>query len=261
MSELTNALWIETRKALRSRVPLFTALGFLIAPLACALAMVIYKDPQAARELGLIGAKANLVGGSADWPFYLNMLAQAVAIGGLLLFSLVQTWIFGREFADGTVKDLLAVPVGRSALVSAKFIVAAVWSAGLVVLIYLIGLALGALITLPQGSPAVLAAGSRTLAVTTLLVIVAVTPIGLLASVGRGYLLPMGLAILGVALANLLAFLGWGHLFPWSAPALYAGVAGAAAAFDPRGYWIVLLTGAAGVIAADRWWRTADQAR
>ena len=31
MHDLTNAVWIELRKATRSRMPLFTALGFLVA--------------------------------------------------------------------------------------------------------------------------------------------------------------------------------------------------------------------------------------
>ena len=30
MNDLTNAIWIELRKATRSRMPLFTALGFLV---------------------------------------------------------------------------------------------------------------------------------------------------------------------------------------------------------------------------------------
>ena len=33
MHDLTNAVWIELRKATRSRMPLFTALGFLVLAL------------------------------------------------------------------------------------------------------------------------------------------------------------------------------------------------------------------------------------
>jgi ABC-2 type transport system permease protein len=72
-------------------MPLFTFLGFLMLPLACALFMFIYKDPDFARNVGLISAKADLAGGSADWPFFLSMFAQGTAIGGLLLFSLVES--------------------------------------------------------------------------------------------------------------------------------------------------------------------------
>ncbi len=104
MHDLTNAVWIELRKATRSRMPLFTALGFLV--LACGLAflMFIYKYPTFARSIGLISAKANLAGGAATWPYYLGILGQAIAIGGILLFSLVESWVFGREFAEGNLE-------------------------------------------------------------------------------------------------------------------------------------------------------------
>ena len=47
-------------------------------------------------------------------------------------------------------------------------------------------------------------------------------PFALLASVGRGYLLPIGVAILAIIMANVVAALGWGGYFPWAVPGLYA---------------------------------------
>jgi ABC-2 type transport system permease protein len=261
MNELASTIWIEARKATRSRVPPLTALAFMIMPLACALLMFIYKDPEFAREAGIISAKANLMGGTADWPTYLDMLAQAMAVGGFILFSFIAIWVFGREFVDGTLKDLLAVPVSRSAILLGKFIVAGAWSAALAVLVYLAGLGLGALVGLPQGSGDVLVRGSLTLAVTAGLVIIAVLPIAFFASAGRGYLLPFGVAVLLVALAQILALLGWGSYFPWSVPALYAGLANKGGELGPASYWIVLLTGLAGIIGTDLWWKNADQNR
>ncbi len=57
--------------------------------------MFILKDPELARMLGFISAKAHLMG-SADWPSYLGLPTQAVAIGGLFVFGFVTAWIFGR---------------------------------------------------------------------------------------------------------------------------------------------------------------------
>lgn len=84
MRELTNAVWIELRKASRSRMPLFTVLAFLVLAFGLAFLMFIYKYPTFARSIGLISAKANLAGGAATWPYYLSILGQAIAIGGLL---------------------------------------------------------------------------------------------------------------------------------------------------------------------------------
>lgn len=152
MTNLVPAIWVELFKARRSKVPLLTGLGFLLVPIVGGLFMVILKDPEFARHVGLISAKAQLMAGVADWPTYLELLAQAIAIGGLILFSLIGSWVFGREYSDRTVKDLLALPTSRSAIVLAKFVVIALWSAALIVMIILVGLIIGLAVALPQVS-------------------------------------------------------------------------------------------------------------
>jgi len=72
--------------------------------------MVILKNPESARQLGLLGAKATLVGGAADWPNLLHILAETVGAAGMVLFAFLTAWVFGREFADRTVRGLLQSP-------------------------------------------------------------------------------------------------------------------------------------------------------
>jgi hypothetical protein len=104
-------------------MPLFTALGFLMMPLVDALMIFIYRNPELSLKLGLISAKANIIANSAtDWPAYLKLIDMSVAIAGFFLFCLITSWVFGREFSDGTLKDLLAVPVPRASILLAKFI-------------------------------------------------------------------------------------------------------------------------------------------
>lgn len=220
MTGFGAALWVEGLKARRSRVLLLVGLGFMLVPAFGGLAMIILKDPAVARQLGLISAKAQLTAGTADWPTYLGMLAQAVAIGGIMLFAIATSWMFGREYADRTAKDLMALPTSRAAIVVTKLVILIAWafavSAGAAVL----GLVIGSAIGLPQGSPAVLWQGIRSLAVTTALSLCFMTPVALVASAGRGYLAPMGYAILTLFLAQVVLILGWGAYFPWSVPAL-----------------------------------------
>jgi len=261
MNDFANAFWIELLKARRSKVPWLTAAGFMILPLATGFLMFIYKNPDFARDFGLISAKANLAGGSADWPSLFNMFTQGIAIGGVFLFGLVESWIFGREFSDGTVKDLLAVPISREVILLAKFLVAALWSAALVILVYAASLILGAIIHLPLGSPALFIHSSLAIAVTALLVMLSVTPVALFASLGRGYLLPLGLMVLLIAISNMIALLGWGNYFPWAIPAMYANFDGKGASLEPVSFWIVLLTGLLGMAATYLWWKNADQSR
>ncbi len=195
---------------------------------------------------------------ATDWPTYLGLFGQIIAAGGFFLFVLAISWVFGREFADGTLKDMLAVPVQRSSILLAKFIVVAVWSAALTIIIFIVGLVMGAIIKLPGGSLSVILQGSTVMAITACLVIAVVLPFALFASVGRGYLLPMGVAVLTLMMANLVVIVGWGEYFPWAVPGLYAQ---GESSLTPISYWIVVFTGLAGMIATYLWWKYADQNR
>ena len=152
MNTFLTALQVEGLKARRSKVPLLTAIGFSLAPLVGGLFMIILKDPQAARQMGLVSAKAQLTVGVADWPAFFGLLAQAVAVGGALLFAIVTTWVFGREFSDRTVKELLALPTPREAIVGAKFVLVGLWGLGLTLLVFVLGLVVGTLIDIPGWS-------------------------------------------------------------------------------------------------------------
>jgi ABC-2 type transport system permease protein len=258
MNSLSDMMWIELRKAIRSRMPLWTALGSLFMPLGIAFLIFVSKNPEISQKLGLISAKADLIAYSAtDWPTYLGLFGQIIAAGGFFLFVLAVSWVFGREFADGTLKDILAVPVQRISILLAKFIVMAIWSAALTIVIFIIGLVMGAIIKLPGGSISVILQGSDLVLTTACLVIVAVMPFALFASVGRGYLLPMGVAVLTLMVTNLVAIVGWGEYFPWAVPGLYAQGSN----LSPISYWIVILTGLAGMLGTYFWWKYADQSR
>jgi ABC-2 type transport system permease protein len=259
MNNLSDMIWIELRKAIRSKMPLWTALGSLFMPLGIAFLIFLARNPELSRELGLVSAKANLVAYSAtDWPTYLGLFGQIIAAGGFFFFVLAISWVFGREFADGTLKDMLAVPVQRSSILLAKFILAAVWSAALAIVMFIVGLVMGAVIQLPGGSIHVILQGSDLVAITAGLVIAAIMPFALFASVGRGYLLPLGVAVLTLMMANLVVIVGWGEYFPWAVPGLYAQ---GKSPLTPISYWIVFLTGLAGVLGTYLWWKYADQNR
>ncbi|MFZ1730384.1 MAG: ABC transporter permease [Bacteroidota bacterium] len=259
MSALRQAIVVEMLKARRSNVPLFTALGFSLAPIAGGFFMVVLKDPELARNMGLISVKAQIIAGSADWPAYFGMLAQAVSIGGMVVFSFIVSWVFGREYSDHTIKDLLALPTSRRSIVYAKFIVIAIWSALLTMLVVLLGLAIGAIVVLPLASNAVFFSGISTMLVCAVMTIIVMLPIGFFAGAGRGYLAPMGIAMLVLILAQLVGATGWGEFFPWSIPAMYSGAAGPEAAqMGVASFIVVFVTGILGVIATVYWWEHAD---
>lgn len=262
MNAFLTALQVEGLKARRSKVPLLTAIGFSLAPLVGGLFMIILQDPARARQMGLISAKAQLTVGVADWSAFFGILAQAVAVGGAILFAIVTIWVFGREFSDRTMKELLALPTPREAIVGAKFVLIGLWGLGLTLLVFILGLVIGALVDIPGWSWTLLQQAMGDVSGASLLTLALMPCVALLASVGRGYLPPFGWTILTLFLGNIIAYLGWGDWFPWAVPALFSGAAGPRAAqLGPHSYILVATTLLVGLVSTFLWWRWADQAR
>src|SRR5215216_3644348 len=234
MNSFSSALWTETLKMRRSKVPLFTAVRFSFAALV----------------------------GAADWPTFFSVLAQAVAVGGAILFAIITIWMFGREFSDHTVKELLALPTSRETIIAAKFTILAVWTLILTVFIFLIGLIVGSLVHIPGWSTELLRSAFGDVMGSSLLTILLLPFVALVASAGRGYLPSFGWTILTVVMSQIAAITGWGDWFPWSVPALFRGMAGPRA--DLLGWYsyvMVILTSLIGLAVTFHWWRTADQTR
>lgn len=252
-----RALRGELLKVRRSAVPATTLLVTLLIPLVGGLFMFIAGDPDRARSLGLLGQKAELAGVTADWAGLIGFVTQAVAAASLMVYSFVATWLFGREFVDGTARYLMALPIARDRIVAAKLVVLAGWSALLAVWVALVTVVVGAVMRLPGWDSAAVLAGLGRILVAGLLMIPAVLPVAYLASRTRGYLGALAIALLLLLVGQVAAILGWGAVVPWSIPALAAGVAPGQHA-GAGSILICLLTGVAGAVATVRWWRSPD---
>lgn len=248
---------MEVRKAAHSRVPAVTAAVFTLVPAVGALFMFILADPDRAQRLGLLNQKAQLSGLNADWPGMLTFAAQAVAVGSLMLFAFISTWVFGREFADGTARYLMALPISRTTIVAAKLTLFAVWAALLALWLLAITLLLGWIMGLPGWTTATGAAGARHILTAAALMIPAIMPIGYIASRTRSYLPPLATAIGLVVVAQIGTVLGWGAYLPWAIPAVAAGLAPA----QHLGAASIAVTAACGILGAGatiHWWRSPD---
>jgi ABC-2 type transport system permease protein len=259
VSALQAAVAAEFLKSRRSRVPWGVAAGFSVAPLVMGLFMVILKDPEAARALGLLGAKAQLTAGTADWPTYFELLGQAVAVGGGILFAFLTAWVFGREFADRTVRGLLASPTPRRTIVVAKTIVIGAWGLAITAWVLILGLAVGAIVGMPGWSAADGIGSVAGIAVASILTIGLQTGAAFFAGVGRGYIAPLAWTVATVAVSQILAVLGWGAWFPWSVPAILAGAGGVQVEpVTPAAVVIVVFVAFAGLLVTIAWWERAD---
>jgi ABC-2 type transport system permease protein len=257
-----SAFWAETLKVRRSIVPWLTSIGFVLAPLMGGLFMIIMKDPERAREMGLLSAKAQLTMGTADWPTYFGLLAQATAVGGSVLFSIITSWVFGREFTDRTAKDLMALPTSREKIVTAKLMIISIWTLLSTMLIFFVGLVVGKWVNIPGWTMELAVKSFFDIIGTAILTLLLMSPVAFFATMGRGYLPPLGWAIFAIFLAQIFAALGWGDWFPWSVPALFSGVIGPRAdLLGFHSYVMVLCASGLGLAATFYWWLNTDQTR
>jgi len=125
--------------------------------------------------------------------------------------------------------------------------------------VLILGLITGIVVDIPEWSFNTMIEGISVFAFCSILTILLSSPVALLATVGRGYLPPLGFMIFTIVLAQIIAFIGYGHLFPWSIPAIASGVTGNDdVMIEGASIIIVLLTSIFGFISTILWWRNAD---
>jgi ABC-2 type transport system permease protein len=262
--ELFPALRVEYLKVRRSKTLWLTVLAFLLATIIGGLFMFILKDPERARQLGIIGAKAQILGGTADWTSFFNLMLVLVSVGGLIIFGFIFVWIFGREYSDKTYYDMLSLPTSRVTIIVAKIITAACWSMALVLLAFVLMLGIGKVLQLPGWSSATTMHGLSLLLGTGILTVLACIAFALIASMTRGYLTAVGGIFLVLVLGQIINQIGYGQYFPWNIPMMYSGAAQALSGKTAPplafiSYLLVMLVGISSIIATGAWWCYADQ--
>jgi hypothetical protein len=257
-----TALVTEFAKLRCSKVTWGSLAGLSLAPAAIALFMWIVREPGRAAQLGLLGTKASLTGITATWPSFFSMLVMIVGVGGLLLLAFIVAYVFGREYTEGTAKNLLALPVGREWFVLAKLVVAAVWWLVLVFAVLLESLAIGWALGLPGFSAALAMHSVANALLAAGIAFLLVPPVAWIATVGRGYMPPLGFAILTLGLGDVFTHTGWAPWFPYSIVPLLIGMVGNPVQTLPVGSYLVMgLTFVAGIAATIAQLRYADNAQ
>lgn len=262
MKKQIQTLQAELIKIKHSKIIWATFIAFAIAPIMGAVFILIVQDSEALAKAGGFSAKAKAMNFEANWQSYLGMLTQAVGVGGVLVFGFVASWIFGREYSDGTAKDLLSLPTSRTKILNAKFILFMFWCLLLVLSNLFIAFVFGTLLQLSPMDTNQLTQSLSDYFITTVLTIIIGVPIGLFALWGKGYLAPLGFVALTLVFSQVIASLGYGAYFPWSVPGLYSGAGGDyKMLLDNYSYGILILTSIIGYIATVMYWNNADQTK
>ena len=196
-------------KLRRSSTPLWTCLVVLLAPAITASTLSL-TDAGSART---------------DWGAFMRGGPQLMASWyGILLFGMAAAYLFGREYGEGTAKEMLTLPLRREYFFVAKMIVLAAWVLGLALLSLAAQAGYAAVLGLDGFSWAE-AAICVTISLKVALLTYATLPwVALLAMVGRGYLAPMVYSALAAFFGVALAEAGWSRWFPWSMSLSVTGV-------------------------------------
>ncbi len=211
------AIWAEIVKLAGSTVgrvgSAAIVIGISVLSGSMLLAAATTTDPQLLAKLGPVA--------TGDWQGFLLGAAQITGAGGLGGFAVVLAWMFGREFGDGTIAGLFALPVRRTTIALAKLIVYVIWvtamSALLAVVLAVVGTVAG-LGPIDGETPAMLARqaalGLMSAAITL--------PVAWAATLSRSVLGGVSVAIGLVVIAQVSVLAGLGGWMPLAAPALWA---------------------------------------
>ena len=196
-------------KLRRSSTPLWTCLVVLLAPAITASTLSLTNAGSA----------------RTDWGAFMRGGPQLMASWyGILLFGMAAAYLFGREYGEGTAKEMLTLPLRREYFFVAKMIVLAAWVLGLALLSLAAQAGYAAVLGLDGFSWAE-AARCVTISLKVALLTYATLPwVALLAMVGRGYLAPMVYSALAAFFGVALAEAGWSRWFPWSMSLSVTGV-------------------------------------
>lgn len=225
----------EIRKAYKSSVFWVVIVGFTLLPI---LALVKYF-------------------GAADisWEFYFTDMLKPFASLLVIGFAFTTCWIFGREYTDKTIHDLLVKPVSKLSIAMSKFIALLLWNSLLTVLMFAVVLLIGAYIGLTGGTAALILHYFLAFTAASLLTMLVSTVSSFLANVARGYLAPIGLIFLIVIIMNVVDNVGLAAYVPWTIPGLLISDG----TLGPASLLILAMTGTAGFVGTVAWWRFAEQ--
>jgi len=263
MKQQIQAFIAEIQKNKHSKIIWITFIAFSLAPIFGGVFMFLMKDDGLEGLSGAFKAKATLMSFEANWDSYLGLLSQAVGVGGVLIFGFVASWLFGREYSDGTAKDLLSLPISRTKILNAKFIYYAIWCFALVISNLLLGLIIGFSLELKGLDNELFIKHLTIYLITTVMIVLLNTPIAFFAISGKGYLAPLGIVAIALVLAQIIGALGFGNYFPWAVPGIYAGSGGAdlKSQLSILSYILLIITSMIGYFSTIFWCKYSDQVK
>ena len=250
------ALSVEALKLTRAPAArVATVVLVLVIPAVCA-GMVLVARSGSDGALAL-KVRPMLIG--TGWAAYLGLLGELMSVAALIAVGFVLSWVVGREFTDGTVGALLALPTAPGQILGAKLLVTLAWAVLSGLAAALVALPAGLAVGLGAPDSGALTATGQVLVVMALMTLLAL-PLAWVSTVLRGYLSGIATLLGIVVVTQIVTISGAGGWFPYAAPSLWTGMGGAEAAANvtPVQLMLAIPVGLVGAWAAAHRWRTAE---
>lgn len=175
---------------------------------------------------------------------------------GLIGFSILSTWVFGREYQDQTYKDLLSLPIPRTTLVTAKFLALEISFIGITVISIMVTFILGHCFNLAAFNVSLTGNIVKRLAIATLYNIGLSFLFPFIASMVRGVLAPVSISFVALIMAVVFGSQSVGPYIPWSIPGIYLNNPQLISLVSRMTISVIVFIGVYGTIL---WWNYVDQ--
>jgi len=205
--------------------------------------MWITLNPGLAETLGVLGEKAKVAFGTVvpDWSVFVHFLKEMSGLGGMFFAAMLLAWVFGREYMQGTAKNLLVLPVPRVQVALAKILVCTVWLFALFAWFLMVAVLAGQVAGLGSPDWQVLQGFATELPLILITDLAVSLVVAFIAVASKGVFAPLGYAVGSLLLATMFAATGWGPYVPWSVVNIMSGAASAGLELVPASGIVVVV--------------------
>ena len=195
---------MEFLKLKRSKIFLLSLLGAVLPPLLMFIAVTSFDEVQTFEAL------------------FTNVNMYMSAMFAVLIFAIIISYLFGREYNEHTLKTMLTIPVSREKFLASKYIMFLVWIVILTVVTSISTLAFGFAAGLDGFSLKIFADGFAQLLYANVLLFLSFSPF-VFVSLFITNMVPAMIGGAGLALVNLMVYgQNWAPFVPWVCPYLIA---------------------------------------
>jgi bacitracin transport system permease protein len=167
------------------------------------------------------GVLKNRLDSPGEIVTYEDMLRECslytMILFGLMVYTVIASYLFSREYTENTLKTILAVPVSKVSFMIGKCFILFLWIITLTVISFFATILFGIIVKATGFNGAVFISYFMEYIADALFLFITISPFIMITLWFKNFVVPV-IAVTSVAMINCVVFNeNWGALFPWSA--------------------------------------------